>query len=82
MARRYGKDSRRVAAASTTILLLLMVSLHQPKIIRNSFYYSYLACTGRYYAVVRDGKYVDMVAHRLAPAGAGVQRSGSWLRGG
>ncbi len=61
-------------ARAVTILIALIVVFNAPRMLRNAFYYSYLAYTPRYYRVIRSGKYAelfelaDLIRRRSPPA--------------
>lgn len=58
-----GRPARRASAAvaTTRVLVAVLVLVNAPRVLRNAFAYSYLSHTGRFYEVIRDGQYEEMV---------------------
>jgi len=51
----------RAAAVSWCVLSAAILVCNAPRVLRNAFYYSHLGGGGEYYAVVRDGRYAELI---------------------
>jgi len=51
----------RAFLIATTVFLFCVITTNLPKILRDAVYHAYAAHTGRYYEVLRDGQFIDLL---------------------